>query len=255
MLPLELYRKLLFFYGRQNWWPVTEKGKTIPTYRSRKRLTETQKFEIAIGAILAQNTNWKNVEKAIVNLNRAKMLSCKKIARAKQQKLAGLILLSGYFNQKAKKIILFAKYLEKNYSCRIEKLFEKPFGELRMELLSLNGIGPETADSIILFAAGKPVFVIDAYTARIAKRFFPGFLKASRKASASKSLYEEAQIFFESQLPSDLEIFREFHALIVEHAKRFCRKAPLCKECFLNNICQFFLGGKNEENPYLRGIV
>jgi endonuclease-3 related protein len=235
---LQVYKKMLSFYGRQNWWPVTDAGELSPTYKPRKRLAENQKFEVAIGAILAQNTNWKNVEKAIVNLNKAEMLDCKKIANAKQKALAELIRPSGYYNQKAKKLVLFAKYLQKNYSCKVEKLFEKQARELRAELLSLHGIGNETADSIILYAAGKPVFVVDAYTKRLLQNFF----------AFQKTSYGEAQNFFEFQLPSDLDIFKEFHALIVEHAKRFCRKKPDCKECFLNNICQFFLSEKNAQN-------
>jgi endonuclease-3 related protein len=235
---LQVYKKMLSFYGEQNWWPVTDAGELSPTYKPRKRLAENQAFEVAVGAILTQNTNWKNVEKAIEDLNKAKMLDCKKIANAKQKELAELIRSSGYYNQKAKKLVLFAKYLQKNYSGRIEKLFEKEISELREELLSLHGIGSETADSIILYAAGKPVFVVDAYTKRLLQNFF----------AFQKTSYEEAQNFFEFQLPSDLDIFKEFHALIVEHAKRFCRKKPDCKECFLNNTCQFFLSEKNAQN-------
>ena len=199
MVPLEIYKKLLSEYGRQNWWPVTGQGEKAPAYQARAKLSENQKFEIAVGAILTQNTSWKNAEKAIVNLNNAKMLSCEKMAKIKQAKLAGLIRPSGYFNQKAKKLILLAKYLQKNYSCKIEKLFEKELPALREELLSLHGIGQETADSIILYAAQKPIFVVDAYTKRLGSRFF----------GKPISCYVDVQLFFQSQLPEDLELFQE----------------------------------------------
>src|SRR3989344_1001953 len=192
MKPLELYNALLQKYKKQNWWPVTDSGKIAPAYK-----------------------------------NRAKILECEKISHAKQEKLAQLIRPSGYYNQKAKKIRNFSAYLEKNYSCRTENLFSKPVQELRSELLSLNGIGNETADSIILYAAGKPVFVIDAYTKRLLQR---GFGKKQMS-------YEEAQAFFESQLPKDAELFKEFHALIVEHSKQYCKKHAGCEECFLGKNC------------------
>jgi len=132
--------------------------------------------------------------------NRAKMLDCAKIAKAQQKKIAQLIKPSGYYNQKSKKLISFAKYLKKNYSCKIEKMFEKPPAELRKELLSLHGVGEETADSIILYAAGKPVFVVDAYTRRFGGRFFGKPMDG----------YVETQAFFQENLLLDLEIFQEF---------------------------------------------
>ncbi|MBN1941008.1 MAG: hypothetical protein JW772_02390 [Candidatus Diapherotrites archaeon] len=235
MNPQKLFGKMLSFYGRQLWWPVTEKGEITPTYKKRAKLSENQKLEIAIGAILTQNTDWKNVMRALENLNREKMLSCKKIANAPQAKLAALVRPSGYYNQKARKIKFFCNYLEKNYSGKIEKLFEKPVSELREELLSLHGIGNETADDIILYAAEKPVFVVDAYTKRFVGRF----------CGKPMQSYVENQCFFEENLPKNTKIFNEFHALIVEHGKRYCRKKPLCEECFLNNSCPFFLSGKH----------
>ncbi|MDD5148157.1 MAG: hypothetical protein PHH08_01700 [Candidatus ainarchaeum sp.] len=238
MGPLEVYEKLLSCYGKQNWWPVTEQGAIAPTYKARKRLSENQKFEIALGAILAQNTAWKNAEKAIINLNKAGVLDCGKIANAKQAGLAQLIRPSGYYNQKAKKLILFAKYLQKQYGCKISKMFEKEIPELRKELLDLHGVGEETADSIILYSAGKPIFVVDAYTRRLGGRIFYRPMNS----------YVDTQEFFQKNLPKDLALFQEFHALIVAHSKRFCGKKPCCEECFLNNTCQFFLSGKNEKD-------
>jgi len=222
------YKKLLSHYGEQLWWPVTEEGDIKPTYKKRKRLTEKQKFEICLGAILTQNTDWKNVMKALENLSRAKMLSCPKIANARQEKIARLIRPSGYFNMKAKKVKAFSKHLKKNYDSRINALLNKPIAELREELLSLHGIGQETADDIILYAANKPSFVVDAYTTRFSQRFF----------KLPNTDYVEVRRFFESSLPKDVQLFNEFHALLVEHGKRFCRKKPLCNECFLKRDCK-----------------
>jgi endonuclease III related protein len=223
-----VFEKLLSAYSEQNWWPVTEPGELLPTYKKRDRLTEQQKFEVCIGAILTQNTDWKNAMKALEQLNKAKMLSCNALAAARQPAIAKLIRSSGYFNQKAKEVSLFAKYLRANYSCSVEKLFEKPLEELRQELLSLHGIGPETADDIILYAAGKPSFVVDAYTRRFVERFF-----------GKKMDYDEAKQFFEGQLPKDAQLFNEFHALLVEHGKRNCGKKPVCGKCFLSENCFF----------------
>ncbi len=224
---LVLYKKLRARLGPQFWWPVTEKGQTRPTYRKRKRLTENQRFEICAGAILTQNTDWKNVMKALENLSKAGMLSCEKIANSPQQRIASLVRPSGYFNQKAKKLIFFSKYLKENYNCSTTKLFKKQISKLREELLSLHGIGNETADDIILYAAEKPTFVVDAYTTRFVKRFF----------SPPKVNYVEVKAFFESQLPRDAQLFNEFHALLVEFGKRFCGKKPNCRQCFLKAEC------------------
>ncbi|MBN2067539.1 MAG: hypothetical protein JW744_03665 [Candidatus Diapherotrites archaeon] len=229
MKPIQIYKKLLLEFGPQLWWPVTEKGEFAPTYRERKRLSESQRFEICIGAILTQNTDWKNVMKALGNLSRAGMLSCPKIAGSPQEEIAQLVKPSGYFNQKAKKLVFFSQYLKKNYSCSVKKLFKKPIPELRAELLSLHGIGNETADDIILYAAEKPSFVVDVYTTRFLGRFF----------GKGKLSYVEAKSFFESQLPQNTQLFNEFHALLVEHGKRFCRKKPNCAHCFLKASCPF----------------
>lgn len=229
MQPIEIFKKMLSHYGHQLWWPVTEKGGLTPSYKKRGSLTESQKFEICAGAILAQNTGWKNAMKALESLNKAKMLSCKKIAGAKQAVVANLIKPSGYYNQKAKKLISFARYTKKNYGCIVSKMLEKPLLPLREELLSLHGIGNETADDIILYAAGKPSFVVDAYTMHFFERFF----------GQTKTDYVEVKAFFESRLPKDAALFNEFHALLVEHGKRHCRKKPLCTDCFLKAHCLF----------------
>lgn len=229
MEPIAVYKRLLSEFGPQFWWPVTEKGDFAPTYRPRKVLSEGQRFEICAGAILAQNTDWKNVMKALENLSKSEMLSCERIANAKQARIAALVRPSGYFNQKAKRLLLFARYLKKNYGCSCSKMFEKPLKELREELFSLHGIGNETADDIVLYAAGKPSFVIDAYTMRFVERFYG-------KEGIS---YVEAKLFFELQLPKEPALFNEFHALLVELGKRFCRKKPVCGQCLLRAHCLF----------------
>ena len=229
MKPIAVYKEMLSVFGEQLWWPVTEKGETRPSYRKRKRLTENQKFEICAGAILTQNTDWKNVMKALENLSKAKMLDCQKIANSRQQTIAKLVRPSGYFNQKAKKLIHFSRHLKKNYNCSVSKMFAKPIEELRTELLSLHGIGNETADDIILYAAEKPSFVVDAYTTRFVERFY----------SKPRMSYVEVKDFFEHELPSNVQLFNEFHALLVEFGKRFCKRTPLCKECFLKKQCSF----------------
>lgn len=235
MKPIAVYKRLLPEFGPQFWWPVTDKGCLVPSYRLRKVLSEEQRFEICAGAILTQNTDWKNVMKALENLSKARMLSCERIANAKQERIAKLIRSSGYFNQKAKRLVMFAKHLKKNYNSSCSKMFEKPLEELREELLSLHGIGNETADDIILYAAGKPSFVVDAYTMRFVERFY----------GKERISYVEAKQFFESQLPKDVALFNEFHALLVELGKRFCRKKPNCSECFLEKHCGFCAEANN----------
>jgi endonuclease-3 related protein len=226
---LEIYKGLYSKFGPQHWWPVTEEGETVPAYKKRSHLTEQQKLEICAGAILTQNTDWKNVVRALENLNKAKMLSCKKIAATRKEKIALLVRSSGYYNQKADRLKKFCSYIQKNYDGNLKEFFSKPLPELRAELLSLHGIGNETADDIILYAAEKPSFVVDAYTKRFVERFY-----------AKQNIgYVEVKSFFEQQLPKDVALFNEFHALLVEHGKHYCRKKPLCSECFFKTNCRF----------------
>jgi len=228
MRAIQLYKALCSFYGPQYWWPVTDKNETVPTYKPRKRLTEKQRLEICLGAILTQNTSWENVMKAIVNLNSAKLVSIEGISRVSEKELARLIRPSGYFNVKAKKLKRFAEHLERNYNGSLKRMFQKETPKLREELLSIWGIGKETADSILCYAAGKPVFMVDAYTKRIAERFY------GKKFSS----YQELQEFFVSQMEKDSVVFSEFHALLVEHGKRYCTKSrPRCIECPINKNC------------------
>ena len=223
-----IYNKLFSHFGPQNWWPVTKEGELIPKYHKIINLTEKQKLEIVFGAILTQNTSWKNVEKAMANLNKNNLIDIKKILKIKNEKLAQIIKSSGYHNQKAKKLKNFCDFVLKNYNGKLRLLFKNGIGRLRSELLSINGIGPETADSIILYAAKKPIFVIDAYTKRIFGRI--GFRQKS---------YDEFQELFMGSLPHSERLFNECHALLVELGKNICKKEPLCTSCPINKYCSY----------------
>jgi len=212
MLELEeLYKKLRDNFGYLNWWP----GDT--------------KVEIVVGAILTQNTAWKNVEKAIKNLKERKMLSLERLASAKLKQLEDAIRPSGFYKQKAKRLSNLFKYIKANYST-LERFFDKDKNELRNELLNLNGIGNETADSIVLYAAEKPTFVIDAYTRRIMNRVY---------GIDEEIEYNKLKEYFESRLRPDLELYKDFHAQFVELGKMFCKKKPMCDECPIRDYCRY----------------
>ncbi len=224
-----VYKRLFKKFGKQNWWPVNE---------VHEGCLDKRMFEVIIGAILTQNTSWKNVEKAIENLLAADLIDLKKISKVNKQKLAKLIRPSGYFNQKAERLKIFADYILKNYNGHLTTFMEKDHREIRPELLKIKGIGPETADSIILYAFQKPMFVIDMYT----KRIF------SRLGVVDENIaYEDLQKMFHKNLKEDAEIFNEYHALIVEFAKQFCTKKPQCLGCPLNKECKTFIYGKSED--------
>ncbi len=213
---IEIYEKLLAAYGPRGWWPVTPPGERRPRYTGGPR-DAAQRFEVAVGALLTQNTTWANASRAIESLNEARILSPEGIEETDERSLARMIRSSGYFNQKAGRLKLLARFFLDG-------------GEITREgLLGLRGVGPETADSILLYAFGKSIFVVDAYTRRIFERL--GLLKG-------KATYEEIRETFERALPRDAAIYREYHALIVEHAKRFCRKRPLCGDCPLEDRCR-----------------
>ncbi len=214
-----LYRK----YGNQGWWPLS-KGNLEARHHNGKPENDKDKFEIIIGAILTQNTSWANVEKAIYSLNKANLLEPKKMAAARESEIAELVRPAGYYNQKARRLKFIANYFIKN-----KDLLNKNKEELRKELLGINGIGPETADSIILYAAEKPSFVIDAYTKRV-------FSRLLKKDFGS---YGNWKYFFESNLKNKSGIFNEYHALIVEHAKKSCNKTPKCENCILRSGCLY----------------
>ncbi|MEM5792787.1 MAG: endonuclease III domain-containing protein [Candidatus Aenigmatarchaeota archaeon] len=207
---LGLYDRLFKEFGPQNWWPA-----------------ETP-FEVIIGAILTQQTSWKNVEKAIKNLKQSGYLNPEKLKDLEINKLEYLIKPSGYYRQKAKKIKNFIDFLWKRYDGKLGDFLDQRIDNLRNELLSIKGIGKETADSIILYAANKPIFVVDAYTVRIINRI----------GIFNEKEYDKVQEFFQKNLPLDVKIFNEFHALLVNLGKNYCKKKqPDCEKCPVNDIC------------------
>lgn len=208
----EAYTRLYEHFGPQQWWPA-----------------ETP-FEVIVGAILTQNTAWTNVEKAIANLKREGLLQAKAMQRARVARLARLVRPSGYYNLKAKKLKAFIAHLYRRGGGALEELFVGETAALREELLAVYGIGPETADSILLYAANRPVFVIDAYTRRIAARL--GWCDEN-------VTYDELQTLFTQGLAQDVQTFNEYHALLVMLGKEYCRKRdPRCAGCPLRSMCR-----------------
>lgn len=207
---LDIYQRLFDHYGNRHWWPA-----------------ETP-FEVVIGAILTQNTNWNNVEKAIANLRQADALTIDAIIKLKRETLEQLIRPSGFFRQKAERLQLFCRYLQEQHQGSLERLLDQELNLARDELLRLKGIGPETADSILLYAGQRPSFVVDAYTHRLFQRL--GILAGTEKYAFVRDL-------FMSNLPEDIQLYNEYHALIVIHCKDFCRKKPLCQNCPCADIC------------------
>ena len=206
-----IYHQLIDCYGSQHWWPAEEP------------------FEMIIGAILTQSAAWSNVEKAIANLKAARALSPKALRRLPLPEVAALIHPCGYYNAKALKLKSLAHWLGKCYDDNLNKLLANNINHLRRQLLSIHGIGQETADSIILYAANKPIFVIDAYTRRIINRL---------GLAPETNSYTAYQALFMDNLPADSELFQEYHALLVCLAKNACRNRPLCQQCCLYSICQ-----------------
>ena len=217
----QLYKKAFSAFGPQDWWPA-----------------ETP-WEVVVGAILTQQTSWKNVEKAIANLKAKGLVGNDplKLANAPLKTIQARVKCTGFYRQKAGRLKKTAAHFAKNYA-RIGDFFKKPVAEARKELRSLDGIGPETADSILLYAAGKPVFVIDAYTHRVCERALGKKFKC----------YSDAQTFFEKAVPPDAEKYKEFHALIVELAKRHCKTRPICGGCPLEKGCAQFKASKKRGN-------
>jgi endonuclease-3 related protein len=206
---VQIYNNLFKHFGPQHWWP----GDTP--------------FEIAVGAILTQNTNWGNVEKAINNLKESGALDAHTLHKMPHAKLASLIKPAGYFNIKAKRLKHFLGFLTNNYKGVIENMKHDDLQELRRRLLEVNGIGPETADSILLYSLDKPVFVIDAYTKRVLIR---------HNIVPESATYHEMQELFHNNLPADAAIYNEYHALFVMTGKHFCKPKPKCQGCPLEKI-------------------
>lgn len=201
---LDIYNKLYNKLGPQHWWPG-----------------ETQ-FEIIIGAILTQNTNWQNVEKAINNLKKHRFLNPSGLKKIPIKRLAQLIRPAGYFNIKAHRLKEFIKFLYNEYNGNLSIMSGERLGVLRKKLLEINGIGPETADSILLYALNKPVFVVDAYTKRVLTR---------HNILNHNSTYHQIQELFMGNLPRKPRLFNEYHALLVRLGKEYCRKTPDCNGC------------------------
>ena len=206
---LQIYQKMFEALGPRQWWP----GETP--------------FEVVIGAILTQNTNWSNVEKAIKNLKTAGKLSPEGMYELSVTELAELIRPSGFFNVKSKRVKAFINWLFSRYEGNLSKMFARDLQSLRSELLSVKGIGPETADSILLYAGNMPTFVVDAYTHRIFSR---------HELIPEESTYDDMKSFFEENLPKDVQLFNEYHALLVNIGKMFCKPKKVCEPCPLKDI-------------------
>lgn len=201
---LNIYHALHTHYGPQHWWPA----------KSR--------FEVIVGAILTQNTNWKNVEKAIANLKTEDLVSPDAIHKVSRQRLSRLIRPSGYFNIKADRLKSFTDFLMSEYGGDLKAMLREKTGVLREKLLCVKGIGPETADSILLYAAGRPVFVVDAYTRRILSR---------HGLCEDKTSYNQIQSLFMENLEPDSRLYNEYHALLVCAGKTQCTTTPVCTGC------------------------
>ena len=200
----EVYDRLYAAYGPQHWWPGDGP------------------FEVIVGAVLVQNTNWKNVERAIQNLRDAGLLTPRRLANVPLPELEELIRPAGYYRIKARRLRNLLEMIVRRYGGSLEQMFSTPLDTLRAELLQVPGIGPETADSILLYAGGLPTFVVDTYTHRIlARHGWIGF----------DANYYELKEYFESQLEADPQLFNEYHALLVRVGKEHCRRQPKCIGC------------------------
>lgn len=216
---MAFYRAMAAHFGPSGWWPANSP------------------FEVMVGAILTQNTAWANAAKAIENLKANGLLSLEAIERSSEEEVARVIRSSGAFNQKAKRLKAFVFYLIRRFGGSLEEMGRVKTSELREELLKTHGIGPETADTILLYAVGKPVFVIDAYTKRIL---------ANHGLIAPDMPYEALRGCFERNLEPEVALFREFHAQIVLTGKHFCRKRPLCFSCPLEPFLERHGAGVDE---------
>jgi endonuclease-3 related protein len=216
---LEIYELLFRSYGPRHWWPA-----------------ETP-FEVCVGAILTQNTSWRNVEKAIANLKGTGLLSPQALRDVPVERLAEVIRPAGFFNLKAKRLKAFIGWLFASHAGSLERLFAGEWPMLREELLAVPGIGPETCDAILLYAGGKPSFVVDAYT----RRLFAGLGLIPEDAG-----YEDVRALFMENLPLDPALFNEYHALIVEHGKEHCRKRPRCAGCSLHVLCRVMFSRRQD---------
>jgi endonuclease III related protein len=205
-----IYDRLLRAQGHSGWWP----GDTP--------------FEVCLGAILTQNTAWTNAEKALRALAAENLLSYEALRDVADERLQELLRPSGTYRVKAARVRAFLDFLGREYLGRVEAMSAEPPLVLRRKLLAVPGIGPETADAIALYAAGQPLFVVDAYTRRVFGRL--GLLRGGET-------YDQVQALFTDALPADVPLFRDFHAQIVRLAKDVCRKTPRCGQCALDQVC------------------
>jgi len=209
---VEVYQRLCQGYRLDNWWPAQSP------------------FEVAVGAFLTQNTNWNNVEKALVNLKEAEALDLQLLADMPLEQLEQLIRPSGFFRQKAQRLQYFCCYVRNQHGGSLDNLLTGDLNEARSELLALAGIGPETADSILLYAGGRPSFVVDSYTRRFLGRL--GLLTGTER-------YDDIRSLFMAEMDKDVPLYQRYHALIVTHCKERCCKTPLCSGCFFEDICDY----------------
>jgi len=208
---LRIFDLLLERNGPLHWWPA-----------------ETP-FEVCVGAILTQNTSWRNVEKAIVNLKREGLLTAEALRDLPGERLAALIRPAGFFNVKSVRLKAFITWLYDRYGGSLERMFGCDWRELRADMLKVKGIGRETCDSILLYAGHKPTFVVDAYTGRLCAHL--GLIRENAG-------YEEVRSLFMENLPGDAGLFNDYHALIVQHGKDHCRRKPRCGGCVLHFLCR-----------------
>ncbi|HLF18273.1 MAG TPA: endonuclease III domain-containing protein [Candidatus Omnitrophota bacterium] len=232
-----IYKRLHGSFGPQHWWPATplKRGGEARPIRKTARGRPADPIEVMVGAILTQNTNWGNVEKAIANLKRQGICTPAAVKRISYKKLASLIKPAGYFNVKARRLKNFVRFLFKEYKGDIRRMKKDELTVLRPKLLSVNGIGPETADSILLYALDKPTFVVDAYTKRIFSR---------HHLCSANDTYHQVQELFSKALKPNVKTFNEYHALIVRLGKDFCKPKARCSSCPLNFL--------NRERRYKR---
>jgi endonuclease III related protein len=225
----EIYERLFAYYGPQHWWP----GESP--------------LEIAVGALLTQQTVWRNAEAALDNLKHRGLLTVEALDRIDEVELAALIRPAGFFKSKARKIKALIELVKREYGGALENMADEPLDSLRGKLLATHGIGPETADAICLYVASKPTFVVDAYAIRILRRIGVG---------PDGDGYEDWRHVLLSNLPADRELMNEYHALLVAHGKLLCRKSdPRCLECPLLDLCRFGQVATSCQSAFTAGAV
>jgi endonuclease-3 related protein len=234
-----VYSLMLKKYGPQGWWPLMDEKSFKCVYSRREFLTGSEEFEIALGAVLTQNVSWKNVEKALGILKAEGILFPEILHEMRHEALASRIRSTGYYNQKAIKIRHLLDWMKlRGYS--LAELKTCGISQARDILLSIKGIGPETADSILLYALNRKIFVVDAYTRRILTRL--GIIGGDES-------YEGIQSLFHEKFAGGFSEYQEYHALIVEHAKVHCAKKPQCHGCLLRKYCQYALSSRGHLTP------